>query len=452
MLGSMTEMNESRSEGLSVVALVVALVAVVGAVLGVGLGFRAIDEAEAAPGGGAGAGGTVEIALSEFAIAPTTIEVAEGGTLTVVNDGSAQHDLTVVDTDVKTELLNGGESTTLDLSSLAAGTYEVICSVPGHADSGMRGTLVVGGASGGSDGHASGGDHAVDWEAMDEMMHERTASFPAATEGTGATDLAPTVAPDGAKVFELTASEFEWEVEPGKVVQAMGYNGMVPGPTLRVEVGDTVRIVLHNEMEQSTALHSHGFVLPNAMDGVPDITQEPIQPGDSFTYEFVATHAMVGMYHSHHNAHIQVPNGMLGAFYVGDMPLPAGTPTPAQDIPMVLNDAGSIGLSLNGKSFPATAPIVAKVGDWIKLDYMNEGMQVHPMHLHGMPQLVIAKDGYPLATPSMEDTVTVAPGERVSVLVHVTEPGVWAWHCHILNHAEGDQGMFGMVTALIAEA
>jgi FtsP/CotA-like multicopper oxidase with cupredoxin domain len=68
-----------------------------------------------------------------------------------------------------------------------------------------------------------------------------------------------------------------------------------------------------------------------------------------------------------------------------------------------------------------------------------------------MPQLVIAKDGYPLATPSMEDTVTVAPGERVSVLVHATEPGVWAWHCHILNHAEREDGMFGMVTALIVQ-
>jgi len=445
------DVRESTSEGLSVVALVVALIAVVGAVVGVGLGFRAIDEAEAAPGVSAGSGGQVEVALSEFAIGPPTIEVAEGGTLLVTNDGSAAHDLTVVDTDVKTELLNGGESAELDLSSLAAGTYEVICSVPGHADSGMRGTLVVGAASGGGEhaGGLSGED--VDWEAMDEMMAERTGLFPAETEGLGAVDLEPTIASDGAKVFELTASEFDWEVEPGKVVKAMGYNGIVPGPTIRTEVGDRVRIVLHNEMGQSTALHSHGFVLPNAMDGVPDITQKPIPPGESHTYEFVATEAMVGMYHSHHNAHIQVPNGMLGAFYVGDMPLPAGTPAVAQDIPMVLNDAGTIGLSLNGKSFPATAPIVAKVGDWIKLDYMNEGMQVHPMHLHGMPQLVIAKDGYPLATPSMEDTVTVAPGERISVLVHVTEPGVWAWHCHILNHAEGDQGMFGMVTALIAE-
>ena len=62
---------------------------------------------------------------------------------------------------------------------------------------------------------------------------------------------------------------------------------------------------------------------------------------------------------------------------------------------MVLNDAGVIGLSLNGKSFPATAPVIANVGDWVEINYFNEGLQIHPMHLHGLPQLVIAEDGYP---------------------------------------------------------
>jgi manganese oxidase len=118
---------------------------------------------------------------------------------------------------------------------------------------------------------------------------------------------------------------------------------------------------------------------------------------------------------------------------------------------MILNDAGTIGFSLNGKSFPATEPIVARRGDWVRIDYMNEGMQVHPMHLHGMPQMVFAKDGFPLATPRMEDTVLVAPGERISVLVHATEVGTWAYHCHILNHAEREDGMFGMVTVLVVQ-
>ena len=75
----------------------------------------------------------------------------------------------------------------------------------------------------------------------------------------------------------------------------------------------------------------------------------------------------------------------------------------------------------------------------------------HPMHLHGMPQLVIAKDGYPLPQPYDADTVVVAPGERYTVLVHTTLPGAWAWHCHILPHAEREDGMFGMVTALVVQ-
>jgi len=243
----------------------------------------------------------------------------------------------------------------------------------------------------------------------------------------------------------------EKKLEPGKVVQAWGYNKQVPGPTIRVDVGDKVAIVVHNELPEYTALHPHGFIVPNAMDGVPDITQPAIKPGESFTYTFTVREPMVGMYHSHFDAQVQVPNGLLGAFYAGHMPLPAGTPSPVVDAPMVLNDAGVIGFSLNGKSFPATEPFVAKVGDWIKVDYMNEGVQIHPMHLHGMPQLVIAKDGHPLATPQLEDTVTVAPGERVSVLIHATEAGTWAWHCHILNHAEREDGMFGMVTALVVK-
>ena len=120
---------------------------------------------------------------------------------------------------------------------------------------------------------------------------------------------------------------------------------------------------------------------------------------------------------------------------------------------MVLNDAGVIGLSLNGKSFPATAPVMTHPNEWTQIDYFNEGFQIHPMHLHGVPQMVVAKDGFPVPQPYMVDTLAIAPGERYSVLVHPTddEKGVWAFHCHILNHAESDKGMFGMVTTLIVQ-
>ena len=118
---------------------------------------------------------------------------------------------------------------------------------------------------------------------------------------------------------------------------------------------------------------------------------------------------------------------------------------------MVLNDSGVIGYSLNGKSFPATQPYTAKVGDWVLVHYFNEGTQIHPMHLHQFDQVVVAKDGYPLDAPYTVDTLNVAPGERYSVLVHIDEPGAWVWHCHILPHVEAESGMFGMVTAIIAE-
>jgi FtsP/CotA-like multicopper oxidase with cupredoxin domain len=140
----------------------------------------------------------------------------------------------------------------------------------------------------------------------------------------------------------------------------------------------------------------------------------------------------------------QVPNGLLGALIVND----PKDPQVDVDYTMVLND-GPLGFTLNGKGFPATEPIVAKEGQLVRIRFMNEGLQIHPMHLHGLPQQVIAKDGHLLDHPYMADTVLVAPGERYDVLVRADELGTWAFHCHILSHAEGPDGMFGMVTAMV---
>jgi len=283
---------------------------------------------------------------------------------------------------------------------------------------------------------------------MDAAMAARTKLFPARTKGVGGQLLKPEVGSDGTKTFRLTAAIVDWEVEPGRSVKAWTYNGTAPGPTIKVAVGDTVRVVLTNELPESTSIHFHGIATPNAMDGVPDITQAPIKPGATFTYAFTATRRSVGMYHSHHNAAVQVPNGLAASFLIGDMPRPAGVKV-AQSLSMMLNDAGTIGLSLNGKSFPATAPVVAKRGEWIEMHYLNEGLSAHPMHLHGLDQLITAKDGFALDTPYLADTINVAPGERYTVLVHATTSGTWAWHCHILTHAESEAGMFGMVTAMV---
>jgi FtsP/CotA-like multicopper oxidase with cupredoxin domain len=413
--------------------------------------FDRSGEAKDAAALGAGA----PASLTEFAITPGAIDVAVGGSITVSNDGTAAHNLAVKGTDLRTPDLTPGTNERLDLASLDAGMYTIFCEIPGHASSGMVAMLMVGTSHSGGAGQIAADPNAGINTKLNDQTDERMAApvkaFPAATEGTGAQDLAPSVLPDGTKQFDLTAEIVQWEVAPGKKVEAWTYNGTVPAPTIRVNDGDHVRMVLKNELPESTVLHLHGLPdLPNAMDGVPDITQPPIKPGESFTYEFVAHGPALGMYHSHHHAAHQVPDGMFGAIYVGSLPSPAGVAV-SQSIPMILNDAGSIGLTLNGKSFPATAPIKAKLGEWVQIDYFTEGLQVHPMHLHGVPQLVIAKDGFAVSAPYLADTVLVAPGERYSVLVHATNPGVWAFHCHILTHAESESGMFGMVTAFIIE-
>lgn len=252
------------------------------------------------------------------------------------------------------------------------------------------------------------------------------------------------------KVFTFACQEIDWEVEKGVFAKALTYNGKVPGPEIRVTEGDKVRFIVTNEMNQSTAIHWHGLMIPNDQDGVPLITQPLITPGSTFTYNFTVRNAGTHMYHSHHNSAEQVSRGLLGPFIV----VPKDTsrePKVDAEYNLVLNDSGLGNFTFNGKSFPYTQPIIAQKDQKIRIRYFNEGFMIHPMHLHGLPQMVFAKDGFNLPMPYMCDTLNIAPGERYDVLVDCTEVGVWAFHCHILTHAEGPNGMFGMVTVLIIQ-
>lgn len=453
-----SEEHPSRTDNLMVAAVIVSLMALVASVIAVGFASRGNTTTKSAT---QTANLTTEVTLSEFAISPNKITVAQGGSLKVTNGGKIAHTFLVKDKDIKTDAIDPGASTTVSMGDLPEGNYTVFCDVPGHEASGMQASLSVVAGSGAATDHSEHEGHdtkAMSSDEMDEIMARTTKQYVDAvtsgkplTKGVGAQPLAPKILSDGTKQFELTAKITDWEVSPGKKVKAWSYNGVVPGPAIKVNTGDKVAVVLHNKLPESTTIHFHGIQdTPNSVDGVPDITQPPIKPGKTYTYTFTAPTQSVGMYHSHYDAQKQVVNGLLGPFIVGDVPTPNGV-KPTQEIPMVLNDAGTIGLSLNGKSFPATAPIVAKQGEWIEIHYMNEGLQIHPMHTHGFQQWVIARDGTKLDSPYYADTVTVAPGERYTVLVHVTHPGVWAFHCHILNHAEGADGMFGMVTAIIVK-
>lgn len=477
--------QRQEHSALSVFAALAAVAAFLVATLGVVVAV--VNDSGGSGGGGSSAGAPVPVSLTEFAITPDTINAPSGDvTLAVTNDGGQIHNLSVTELGETTPDLNGGGAATLELSGVADGTYEVICTIPGHAEAGMVGTLVVGGSA---DLAAAGGEEEHDYKLAEDTQAQNIADYleAAATEGTGVPTegrgnevMEPRIAADGAWEFDISAELAEWEVEPGNVVTAWTYNGTVPGPWIKVPTNTLVRVNLTNNLpEAGTDIHFHGITTTFASDGVAPLTQPLVMPGSDYVYEFRTNDQFeMGMFHAHMHGQEALPGGMYGIFQVGETPLPRGQTINGVTIPedlaidqelgMVLNDAGAIGLSLNGKGFPATDPIITQVGESVVVHYHNEGLQIHPMHLHQVRQLVIAKDGFPLEQPYWADTVNVAPGERYTVLMLPDEgdlnnnvdgtlktdealggAGIWAYHCHILNHAESDIGLFGMVTVMV---
>ena len=259
--------------------------------------------------------------------------------------------------------------------------------------------------------------------------------------------LKPTLDGD-VKVFELTIDEIEQHIDELKPpVAALGYNKQWPGPTIRVTQGDKVRAAFTNNLKETTGVHFHGVQFDDFFqDGIPFVTQKPITPGETYTYEFTARDAGSLMYHSHHNATDQVGRGLLGAFIVDP---PVDPVKYDREYIWISNDSVG-GFTINGHGFPATVPVLAAVGETVRIRFMNEGIMMHPWHSHGHVMKIVARDGRPLGSAAFEcDTLGVNPGERYDALITVDRPGVWAFHCHILPHVEGTSGMFGMVNTLI---
>jgi uncharacterized cupredoxin-like copper-binding protein len=436
--------------------MMLVVIAMVVAIGGIGIVSVANSNGGATSANGASTT-TVQVTLTEFAISLSPSVVPPGNVVfDIHNAGTAVHNFAAADLSQRTADIPPGVHVLLDIGKVDS-DVNVICEIPGHPEAGMKAILKVSADASGDPTLNTA--PAMTNEQMDAAMEAVAKQFPAKTKGIGNQELKPTIGEDGVKQFNITAKIIDWEVEAGKIVEGWAYNDQIPGPVMHVNVGDKVRVRLKNELTESTSLHLHGIRVPNAMDGVDPYTQEPILPGESFDYEFTALEPSVGMYHSHHNAQVQIPNGLAGALIIGDWKAEAMKTAASrvkdsngkaeQEVVMVLNDAGTIGLSLNGKSFPATQPYSMKVGESIVVHYYNEGLMSHPMHLHQPSGLVVARDGKMLDTPFFADTISVAPGERWTVVYTALDPGVWAWHCHILTHAETPMGMKYMVTALI---
>jgi len=232
-----------------------------------------------------------------------------------------------------------------------------------------------------------------------------------------------------------------WEVVKGQRVLAWAIDGTVPGPTIRVTAGDHVRITLTNHLPKATALHWHGLEVPSNQDGVPGVGMQPIQPGQTYTYDFMITNDDIGThwYHSHYDDLEQVAGGLYGAFLVDPRP---GTPQAAQAIKADVEYNEFIGMLgsyyvINGKSFPDTQPIQVKHGQTVHLRLFGaDTAMIHPMHLHGHFFNVVAEDGHRLPQPLQRDTLSVEPGSTYDLTFYAwAAPGsIYPFHCHILSH------------------
>jgi len=290
-------------------------------------------------------------------------------------------------------------------------------------------------------------------DAMRDMaaIDPRLASFEAEPDAMGGQVLEPRIE-GGVKVFDLEASVIRWSILPGETVEAYAYNGQVPGPTLRVTEGDRVRINVTNRLPESTTVHWHGLILPNEMDGPAEVTQDPIQPGGSYSYEYTVGQHGTYFYHTHDHVDRQQSLGLYGTLIIDPSDpqdeIPADLEYTVQlqewlkrewlTYPSMPMEGGFPNFfTINGKAYPATDTVRMKLGQTLKVRFVgSHTTAIHPMHIHGGPFQVAAVDGETLASSAryLADTVNVGPGQRFDVLWKAQRPGKWLLHCHIPHH------------------
>jgi plastocyanin len=395
-------------------------------------------------GEGAGTGRVIEVQMRDdggrFYFSPENIEVRRGDKIRFIQEGAMPHKVEFVrnTAPAKAELgdlwvgpyLSGrGEVYEVEIDGrFVDGSYDYICAP--HAALGMVGKIEVKGGKAASPALATkGSTPASDLPEVRGVHGAQPAEFTM----------------DGdVKVFHFSVDRIMWETKEGKMVEAWAFNRQVPGPTIRAKEGERVRIIVTNNLPEGTTAHWHGLEVPNNMDGVPGNSQDPIAPGESFTYEFVAKPSGTHMYHSHFNSLHQEEHGLYGMFIVEPKVEKPAMIADREEI-MILGD-GPLGFVINGKEFPMITPITVQKGERIRVRMANLGGLYHPMHLHGGHFTVVAKDGFPVPAPQDMNTLSIAPGETFDVILQAEEPGIWLWHCHVLSHVTGPKDENGIPT------
>jgi manganese oxidase len=253
----------------------------------------------------------------------------------------------------------------------------------------------------------------------------------------------------GIKEFHLVAEPVIREIAPGMQANLWGYNGQSPGPTLEVVEGDRVRIFVTNRLPEPTSIHWHGQRLPNGMDGVSGLNQPSIKPGQTYVYEFTAQRAGTFMYHPHADETTQMAMGMMGfwvthprdpghmrvdrdyVFLLNAYDIAPGSFTPKVSTMLDFNL-----WTFNSRAFPGTDPMVARLGERVRIRVGNLTMTNHPIHLHGHEFVVVGTDGgwTPPDSRWPEVTTDIAVGQMRAIEFTAAAAGDWAFHCHKSHH------------------
>lgn len=267
--------------------------------------------------------------------------------------------------------------------------------------------------------------------------------------------------------FSMTIEEVSINVAPTLTAKVFAFNGQVPGPLIHVREGDDVTIHVTNNTTLPHTIHWHGVDQIGTWknDGVPGVTQKPIEPGDTFTYHWIADRPGTLWYHCHVNVweHVAI-RGMWGPLIVDPKnPTPLEKKVTRQVIMMMstwesayADQYGKGGnptdvtdyFSVNGRSFPLTQPIRVKKGDVLRIRMIGAGDEIHEMHLHGHDQLITHKDGYAQNNPNFVDTVPVGPGERYDAIVQMNNPGRFIFHDHVDSHINMGGMVGGPITVI----
>lgn len=283
-----------------------------------------------------------------------------------------------------------------------------------------------------------------------------------AASATTAGSAAPVV--PRLREFSLTVGRLRWELAPGKAVDAYAYNGQIPGPTLRVTEGDTVRVRVVNSLAEPTTIHWHGVEVPAGMDGTPGLSQDPIPPGGAFPYEFVAKPAGTRWYHAHVNEMVQQGGGLAGPLIIEPRDTASDSqreyvvvaqqwrdpsePRPSDDHARMGMTSGNMGddssehdhFSVNGKAYPNAAPLVVRQGERVRLRLINAGTTATQVFtLAGHQLFVTHTDGNPLHVPVPVDAVPLGVGERADVEFVASSPG--RWQLGSIASGQADRGL-----------